>query len=208
MTGLRNRGLQTVALLGAMMVVTGVVAACGSGSTPRPPRRAGARSSSAGSPCPSPQNVLVGVYHPRRLTVLNGCHSVIGTVESISAEQDGDVHFDIAVGPSYSRLLSAGNLAAQHGWLVVELMPRDGGHLPEPAVGDRVALVGAWVEDTNHSWHEIHPVFSEAINGGPAHTSGPQYGGSPPSGRSSGAAADCRTPGGTRCAGYGASSAP
>jgi putative Mg2+ transporter-C (MgtC) family protein len=35
---------------------------------------------------------------------------------------------------------------------VIELVPRDGSHLPEPAVGDRVALVGAWVNDTNHSW--------------------------------------------------------
>ena len=201
---MRKRGLQAVALLGAMMVVTGVLAACGPGSRPHPPPRvAGTRhSSSAASTCPSPQDVLVGVYQPQRLTVLNGCQSVAGTVESISAEQDGDVHFDIAVAPSHSRLLSTGNFAAQHGWLVVELMPRDGGHLPEPTIGDRVALVGAWVDDTNHSWHEIHPVFSEAINSGPAHRSGPQYGGSPPSDQSSEAAAGCRTPGGARCRGY------
>jgi hypothetical protein len=90
--------------------------------------------------------VLAGVYDPDRLTVLNACQRVTGTVESESptVEQDGDVHFDIAVDPSYSRLLSTGNFAAQHGWLVVELTPRDGGHLPRPAVGDRVVLVGAW----------------------------------------------------------------
>jgi hypothetical protein len=88
---------------------------------------------------------------------------------------------------------------------VVELTPRDGGHLPRPAVGDRVVLVGAWVNDTEHSWHEIHPVFSESINDGPAHTSGPQYGGSPSSDRSFDAAADCRTHGGVRCTGYRAS---
>ena len=135
---------------------------------------------------------------------LNTCQRVTGTVESESPviEQDGDVHFDLAVSASYRRLLSSGNLAAQHGWLVVELTPRDGGHLPKPAVGDRVALVGAWVNDTQHSWHEIHPVFSESINGGPAHTSGPQYGGSRPSDRSADADADCRTPSGARCVGY------
>jgi hypothetical protein len=158
----------------------------------------------AGSACPSAQDALVGVYHPDRLTVLNACQRVSGTVESESVmiEQDGDVHFDIAVSPSFSHLLSTGNFAAQHGWLVVELTPRDGGHLPRPAVGDRVALVGAWVKDTEHSWDEIHPVFSESINGGPAHTSGPQYGGSPPSDRSPDAAAGCRTPAGARCVGY------
>jgi hypothetical protein len=152
--------------------------------------------------------VLVGVWGPDRLTVLNGCQSVAGTVEGLSAEQDGDVHFDIAVARPYRRLLSAGNFALQHGWLVVELIPRDGGHLPEPAVGDHVALVGAWVNDTNHGWHEIHPVFSEAIDVGPAHLSGPQYGGAPPSAPPSQAAADCRTPSGARCTGYRASSAP
>jgi hypothetical protein len=199
----RDRGLPAVALLAAMMFVTGAVAACGSGSP------SGSASgvtvttrARAGSPCPSRQNVLVGAWDPHRLTVLNGCQPVAGTVEAMSAEQDGDVHFDIAVDPSYRRLLSTGNFEAQHGWLVVELMPRDGSHLPEPAVGDRVALVGAWVNDTNHSWHEIYPVFSEAINGGPAHTSGPQYGGSPPSAGSSEAPTDCRTTGGARCPGY------
>jgi hypothetical protein len=148
--------------------------------------------------------VLVGVYAPDRLALLNPCQRVTGTVEAESpmVEQDGDVHFDIALDPPYSHLLSAGNFKAQHGWLVAELTPRDGGHLPRPAVGDRVALVGAWVNDTTHSWHEIHPVFWEAINGGPAHSSGPQYGGSAPSDRSADAAADCRTPAGARCLGY------
>jgi hypothetical protein len=152
--------------------------------------------------------VLVGVYHPQRLTVLDGCRRVTGRVESVHAEQDGDVHYDIAVDPAYGRLLSAGNLSEQHGWLVVELMPRDGGHLPQPALGDRVVLVGALVDDTDHSWHEIHPVFSESINGGRAHASGPQYGGSSPSDRSFDAAADCRTPSGAQCAGYGAPPSP
>jgi hypothetical protein len=169
--------------------------------------REGSRST-AGSACPSAQDVLVGVYHPQRLTVLDGCQRVTGTVESVHAEQDGDVHYDIAVDPAYGGLLSAGNFSQQHGWLVVELMPRDGGHLPQPALGARVALVGALVDDTDHYWHEIHPVFSESINGGRAHTSGPQYGGSSPSDRSFDAAADCRTPSGARCAGYVAPPSP
>jgi hypothetical protein len=57
-------------------------------------------SSNAGSACPSGQDVLAGVYHPQRLTVLDGCQRVTGTVESVRAEQDGDVHYDIAVDPA------------------------------------------------------------------------------------------------------------
>jgi hypothetical protein len=56
----------------------------------------------ASSACPSAQNLLAGVYDPDRLTVLNACQRVTGTVESESptVEQAGDVHFDIAVDPS------------------------------------------------------------------------------------------------------------
>ena|SRR5579859_8001303 len=170
-------------------------------------RGSAARASVGGTTgfCPSPATVLDGVYHPDRLVVLDGCQRVTGTVEEVRAEQDGDVHYDVEVDRPYRRLLDAGNQADQHGWLVVELMPRDGGHLPEPSVGDRVALLGAWVDDTEHSWHEIHPVWSESINGGPAHRSGPQFGGSSPSDRSFDAAEDCRMPGGGRCRGYGPS---
>jgi hypothetical protein len=157
----------------------------------------------AGSACPPQSDVLTGVYHPDRLTVLNPCQHVTGTVARVRLEQDGDVHYDIQVDRAYGQLLSAGNYAAQHGWLVIELMPRDGGHLPAPSLGDRVTLVGAFVDDTDHAWHEIHPVFAEAINGGPLDISGPQYGGSSPTDSSYDAASDCHTPSGARCAGYG-----
>lgn len=80
-------------------------------------------------------------------------------------------------------------------------MPRDGGHLPKPAVGDRVTFVGAWVTDTEHGWNEIHPVWREILNGG-VFTSGPKNGGSPAADRSKNAAADCRDHG-HLCTGYG-----
>jgi hypothetical protein len=175
------------------------------GAHPRRRARNGTRRGTApvaGSVCPPAQDALAGVYHPGRLTVLHSCQSVSGTVEEVRVEQDGDLHYDIQVDPSFGQLLSAGNYAEQHGWLVIELMPRDGGHLPAPSPGDHVELVGAFVDDTEHSWHEIHPVWSEAINGGPARISGPQYGGTPPSDRSYDAAADCQTPSGTPCTGY------
>jgi hypothetical protein len=87
-------------------------------------------------------------------------------------------------------------------------MPRDHGHLPAPTVGDRVSATGAYVEDTEHDWAELHPVWSLSINGGPVHRSGPQYGGSPAAARSHNAESTCHTNTGGQCVGYGASSAP
>jgi len=152
--------------------------------------------------CPSSSRVLRGVYHPERLTVLSACQRATGVVTIVRAEPDGDLHFDVRLDPSYRSLLRSGN-AKQHGDLVIEFMPRDGGHLPAPSVGDRVSLVGAWVDDTDHNWNELHPVWSARINGGATHTSGPRYGGSPAGDRSYNADADCRTPSGARCVGYG-----
>jgi hypothetical protein len=41
---------------------------------------------------------------------------------SVRSEDDGDVHFDLRVAPS---LVNAGNVAHQHAWLVVEIVPAD-----------------------------------------------------------------------------------
>ena len=145
-----------------------------------------------------------GVYHPGRLRILDSCRRAVGTVAVVRHEQDGDLHIDVALDAGYRSLLDSSNLAAQHGDLVVEFMARDGGHLPEPHAGQRISLRGAWVDDTQHGWNELHPVWAVSLNGGSTHNSGPQYGGSPAGDRSYDAAGDCRTGRGTRCKGYGA----
>ncbi len=120
------------------------------------------------------------------------------------AEPDGDLHVELTADPGYTRLLNDVNRSSQAGALVVELMARDGAHLPAPSVGDRLLLTGAWVNDAGHGWNELHPVWTEQINRGATRRSGPQYGGSPPADRSYDAAADCRTQRGATCRGYGA----
>ena len=145
--------------------------------------------------------MLNGVYHPERLSVLNPCKRVSGRVSLIREhEEDGDLHFDIAV--KSKSLLRSGNYGQQEGLLVVEFMPRDFGHLPAPSVGDRVTLLGAWVDDTQHSWNEVHPVWAVSINGGTFNRSGPQFGGDPSYARSANALALCRTSSGSPCTGY------
>ncbi|MCA1739490.1 MAG: hypothetical protein LC740_11900, partial [Actinobacteria bacterium] len=113
------------------------------------------------------------------------------------------LHIRLTLDDQYESLLSAGNNSKQHGDLVVEYMARDAGHLTEPKTNDHLDIVGAWVSDIDHDWNEIHPVFSASLNGEPEETSGPQFGGSPTSDRSSNAAADCRTEAGQTCTGYG-----
>ena len=111
---------------------------------------------------------------------------------------DGDVHMTLAVDEPYRDLLNGAN----EGLLVVELMPRDGGHLPAPEAGAHVVLTGAWVLDTDHGWNEIHPVWAESIDGGPFFTSGPQYGGSLSESGYETASEDCRTESEEECVGY------
>jgi hypothetical protein len=131
-----------------------------------------------------PGDPLANVYHPTRLKIVDPCASVYGTVMSVRHEDDGDAHFDLAVDAS---LVNSYNVSAQHGWLVVELVPADepgctpgqpprpatgsydygtcsGANLSAPHVGDRVTVTGPYVIDLHHGWMEIHPVWS--ISGG------------------------------------------
>jgi uncharacterized membrane protein YgcG len=156
-------------------------------------------------PCPPPARTLTGVYHPARLVVLRRCQTAIGTVTDVRHEEDGDLHVILRLDPRYVFLRNADNVSQQHGGLVVEYMARDGGHLPEPTVGQRLVLTGAWVLDTAHGWRELHPVF-RVTSRGRSYYSGPRFGGSPPGVGSSEAAGACHTERGSRCRGYSGSS--
>jgi hypothetical protein len=152
--------------------------------------------------CPPRPKTLAGVYHPDRLVVLDACQKASGVIEDVRDEDDGDLHILVLLDRRYRRLLNAGNYNQQRGWLVVELMARDAGRLPEPTSGARITIWGAWVLDTDHGWREIHPVFKMRL-GGRTYTSGPRFGGSPAGVGSSTAAETCRTNTGKRCPGYG-----
>jgi hypothetical protein len=157
--------------------------------------------SGASPACPPAARVFKGVYDPTRLALLNRCKAATGRVVAVGSEEvDGDIHIVLSGGTT-GRLVSPGN--KRPGGLVVEFMPRDGGHLPKPRVGDRLTLLGAWVNDTNHAWRELHPVWVVRVNGGRARVSGPQFGGSPASATPAMAARLCRDEKGRACRGYG-----
>jgi hypothetical protein len=114
-----------------------------------------------GGPPPSPHcrrgPALVGVYHPERLHVKSRCRIATGTVEKVKFEQyDGDVHIELRV--DQTNLLAHGNLQVG-GTLIVEIIPWDRARVPVPAEGQRVEVVGPWVDDTSHGWNEIHPAW-------------------------------------------------
>jgi len=104
------------------------------------------------------------VYHPSRLHVLGACRWYSGVVTSVRHEEDGDYHVDVAPGPGEARFLDADNYTQQHGSLVTELMP--GQHFAIPSVGDRIRELGTWVDDTDHGWNEIHPIWAIADGAG------------------------------------------
>lgn len=207
-----------VTALIAMFILTTLLAACGRPGTPsNSAHNSPTLAAKSGEPaksakprdirtsqdvCPARGRVLAGVYHPVRLTVIDPCKRVSGTIKEIRHEEDGDLHINVSVDPAYRGMLNEANKSKEHGYLVVEFMARDGGHLPEPNVGDHVDLLGAYVMDEQHGWHELHPVWSETLSGR-TYTSGPQYGGSPARDRSANAEGDCRTAARAHCRGYG-----
>lgn len=155
-----------------------------------------------GGPCPARSRVLSGVYHPERLIVLDACKHASGVVTDLREEEDGDLHVLVQLDHAFRALVNHENRVQQHGWLVVELTPRDHAHLPSPYIGQHIGLMGAWVLDTDHGWKELHPVWQEILDGH-VYRSGPWAGGSPPYNRSTDALAGCRTARGRHCVGYG-----
>ena len=153
--------------------------------------------------CPPPTQALQGVANADSLLILNPCQVVTGHVDASRLPQyfsdDGDIHNQFAPDPQYQNLLT--NQQESPGNLVVEIMPRDAGHLPVLPVGVHLTLWGALVYDMGHAWTELHPVYGVCIEGGSCYTSGPQYGGTPP-GSTGNPMVSCRTETGQVCSGY------
>jgi hypothetical protein len=114
-------------------------------------------------PPPSPHcrsgSPLVGVYHPERLKVKSRCRVAVGTIEKVKPElYDGDIHLELRLDRGQEGLLSPGN-ARVDGTLIIEIIPWDRARVLIPEVGQRIEVVGPWVDDTAHGWNEIHPAW-------------------------------------------------
>ncbi len=117
------------------------------------------------------------VYHQQRLTRIQQCIEVTGTIHHTKKENDGDDHIQLKVDPQFSNLLNAKNTSVQAGCLVLEpicmgpvtqpdaVKPCKDFHSPVKGVpqdGSKVKVLGSYVLDTEpgHGWTEIHPVTS------------------------------------------------
>jgi hypothetical protein len=114
-------------------------------------------------PPPSPHcrsgSPLVGVYHPERLKVKSRCRVAVGTIEKVKPElYDGDIHIELRLEPGEEGLLSSGNTRVG-GNLILEIIPWDRSRVLVPEIGQRIEVVGPWVDDTAHGWKEIHPAW-------------------------------------------------
>ena len=136
------------------------LAAAGRGAPPAQPRVIVADGCAQG-------DVLDGVYLPSRLKVLDPCVTVEGVVREVElsaeGEGDGDLSFNVELGPGDQRLINDGNRKNMHGWLHLEIVPLDQPRLPAPKVGERIRATGPWVLDTVHGHNEIHPVWSLTV---------------------------------------------
>jgi len=122
------------------------------------------------------------VYHPSRLLVMNECVTLSGTIvdasngrypDGVKHEADGDTHGWLHVDPQFANLLNNGNVTAEGGNLVFEIVCHFhvtqadakpacstlSDHTAIPPVGTHVRMSGTFVQDTNHQrWNELHPV--------------------------------------------------
>ncbi len=98
--------------------------------------------------------------------------------DGVRHEKDGDTHGWLQVDSEFQSLLNAGNMSAEGGNLVFEIVCRFPVTQPDaksaclgfkdqvklPPVGSRVRIVGSYVQDTFHAhWMEIHPVTSITV---------------------------------------------
>lgn len=115
------------------------------------------------------------VYNPSRLQIVDNCITITGTIDSIRAEKDGDLHIRLSVDSQYSHLVNQANKENQFGDLVLEpICVREvtqpsaiaacenfRQNIDIPHVGAHVKVTGSYVLDHEHSdWAEIHPITS------------------------------------------------
>jgi hypothetical protein len=103
---------------------------------------------------------------PDRFEVFSTCKEAIGTIAADQGKQgDGDQKYYLSPDSQYTYLTKGEN--GHNGQLILEVNPvdQDSPLIEHPKEGDRVRVLGAWVNDGN--WQELHPVYLlQALNDG------------------------------------------
>jgi hypothetical protein len=142
-------------------------------STPTPSATINTGAESTPGKCD--ESLWVHVYNPSRLQIVDSCITITGTIDSIRAEKDGDLHIRLSVDSQYSHLINQANERNQFGDLVLEpicvrqvtqpsaiaVCENFRQNIDIPHVGTHVKVTGSYVLDHEHSdWAEIHPITS------------------------------------------------
>lgn len=157
-----------------MLLLVTAIAACSQSAASSTSHPSPASACGSGPP-------LAGIYQPDRLQILDPCRHAVGLVVSVVPEQDGDYHVWIVLDQAYSDLMNAENHFQGKPTMLAEIVPDCPANAPPtdssaadkcpptrltvPTEGQRVAIDGPWVLDTNHGWREIHPVDTLVILG-------------------------------------------
>lgn len=177
----------------ALLVLAVLLAACtqpNPSPSPSPAQTPSTSPSATASAAPSPVGGvcqdMTHVYNPSRLTVYSPCEHVMGIVEIIRTEADGDYHILVHVDPGLidphgGSWINACNTTclggAEHGDLVTEPVCEHNVTQSDavsacvgytnpagiPKVGDHVLVSGPWVLDQTHGWLEVHPATYETL---------------------------------------------
>jgi hypothetical protein len=119
------------------------------------------------------QQLWKHVWTADRLSVIDSCVEMTGTVRTVRYESDGDLHILLVPDKNFEHMMNDVNRKKLDGNLVVEMICvgstkekkakaacqdyKNTLHIPQ--VGEHVRLSGSLVKDLHHGWNEIHPVF-------------------------------------------------
>jgi hypothetical protein len=164
MAGTARRPFVIAALLALAGGIVAAVARCGGSATLAPSQSAAPPSCNA--------SLWTHVYDPSRLTIVDACRTVSGTITDQHTNEDGDIDVRLQLDPPYANLLNAGNTANLSGHLQTEAICQTqitvdsaavacrgfSGSVSVPPDGTHVQVTGSYVLDKIHGWMEIHPI--------------------------------------------------
>ena len=111
------------------------------------------------------------VHHPERLVLLDSSKILVGKVDKIESDIDGDIHIRLKIGDS--SLLVKNNYKDENGCMIGEIVCAVPSVFPIcwfykneitlPKEGDSIEIEGPYVFDKGHNITEIHPIMNLKI---------------------------------------------
>jgi len=111
------------------------------------------------------------VHHPKRLVLLDSSKTLLGKVDKIESDMDGDIH--IRLKTQDTSLLVKNNYKDENGCMIGEIVCASPSVFPIcwfyknkiiiPEIGDSIEIEGPYVFDKTHEITEIHPIMNLKI---------------------------------------------